>query len=96
MATIRLTPEELNQQGQDIQGLADELISLLAQVDSKINAAWDGWDGLAQDAFLNSYSSMKSTLDQFPELVRAFGQQACGAAEAFGTADSELASSFNQ
>ena len=38
MATIRLTPEELNQQGQDIQGLADELISLLAQVDSKINA----------------------------------------------------------
>lgn len=96
MAAIRLTPEELTQQGQDLQNLADELVTLLGQVDTKVNAACDGWDGLAQDAFLNSYTSMKSTLDQFPELVRSFGQQAVGAAEAFGTADSELASSFNQ
>lgn len=96
MASIRLTPEELRQQGEDLKNLSQELEDILKQVDTKINTACDGWDGLAQDAFLNSYSSMQQTLSQFPLLVKSFGEQACGAAEAFGTADSELASAFNQ
>lgn len=94
MASIRVTPETLNSQGQDLIGYASDLAEILSSVDTKINEIIEGWDGLAQDAYFDMYSTMKESLDKFPELVDALGQATTGAAEAFSTVDEQLQSGF--
>ncbi|MBO5238624.1 MAG: WXG100 family type VII secretion target [Lachnospiraceae bacterium] len=94
MATIRLTPEELAQHGTDIQGMGEEIGTIIAELDTKIETVVAEWDGLAQDAFYNSYSDMKDTLKSFADLVTGFGQQVSAAAEAFESVDTELQSAF--
>lgn len=94
MASIRVTPEELSTQGGDLIGYAGELSDILSQIDAKINEIIGGWDGLAQDAYFDMYTTMKESLNQFPTLVESLGQATQGAAEAFSTVDSELQGSF--
>lgn len=94
MASIRVTPETLNEQGQALVEYAGNLSEILQSVDTKINEIIEGWDGLAQDAYYDMYSTMKESLDKFPELVDALGQATTGAAEAFSTVDEELQSGF--
>lgn len=94
MASIRVTPEELSTQGGDLIGYAGDLSEILTQIDSKINEIIGGWDGLAQDAYFDMYTTMKESLNQFPTLVESLGQATQGAAEAFSTVDSELQSGF--
>lgn len=94
MASIRVTPETLNSQGQDLIGYAGDLADILSSVDTKINEIIEGWDGLAQDAYFDMYSTMKDSLDKFPELVDALGQATTGAAEAFSSVDEQLQSGF--
>lgn len=94
MATIRVTPEVLNQEGNDLIGYAGDLKDILAQIDAKIQEIIDGWDGLAQDAYFDMYSSMKKGLDQFPELVDSLGQATVAAAESFASVDEQLQGSF--
>ena len=95
MATIRVTPETLNTQGNDLIGYASDLQDVLKSIDSKITEIIDAWDGLAQDAYYDMYTTMKTSLDQFPELVDSLGQATTAAAEAFSSVDEELQSSFN-
>lgn len=96
MAAIRVTPEVLETQGNDLVNYAGDLNDILASIDSKINEIIDGWDGLAQDAFFNMYETMKTSLVEFPKLVEALGNATVSSAQAFATVDSELQSGFNQ
>ena len=95
MASIRVTPEELSTQGGDLIGYAGNLSDILGQIDSKINQIIDGWDGMAQDAYFDMYSTMKESLSKFPELVESLGQATQSAAEAFSSVDEQLQSGFN-
>ena len=95
MANIRVTPEELNAQGEDLKRYAEGLKSILKEVDEKIGMIDDGWDGLAQDAYLDMYQEMKTSLDQFPELVNSIGEATVGAANAFAQVDEELQRGFS-
>lgn len=94
MASIRVTPETLNTQGNDLIGYAGDLKDILSSIDSKINEIIDGWDGLSQDAYYDLYSTMKQSLDQFPELVNSLGEATVSSAEAFSSVDEQLQSSF--
>ena len=96
MASIRITPEELEVQGSQLVNLAQNyIISLLNQVERQVSIICDSWDGLAQDAFLQSYQEMKKTLDVFPQIVEGIGQQAIAAAQAFGQVDDQISSSIS-
>lgn len=95
MASIRVTPETLNTQGNDLIGYAGELSEILVSIDSKINEIIDGWDGLSQDAYFDMYTTMKASLDKFPELVESLGGATVSSAEAFSTVDEELQTGFN-
>ena len=95
MANIRVTPEDLNGQGNDLIGFSEELADILKSIDGKINEIIDGWDGLAQDAYYEMYETMKQSLDKFPELVHSLGDATCKAAEAFSNVDETLQGSFN-
>lgn len=95
MASIRVTPETLSEQGNDLIGYAGDLADILSQIDSKINEIIGGWDGLAQDAYFSMYETMKSSLDKFPELVESLGNATVSAADAFASVDEQLQSGFN-
>lgn len=94
MASIRVTPETLSSQGNDLIGYSGELADILSSIDAKINEIIDGWDGLAQDAYFEMYSTMKQSLDKFPELVNSLGEATVSSAEAFSSVDEQLQSGF--
>ena len=95
MASIRVTPETLSTQGGDLVGYADDLTDILTAIDTKIGEIIDGWDGLAQDAYFDMYTTMKESLDKFPELVKSLGEATVSAAEAFSDVDEALQGGFN-
>ena len=95
MADIRVTPETLESQGNELVGFAGDLESILKSIETKIGEIDGGWDGLAQNAYLDLYSTMKESLDQFPVLVETLGQATISAAQTFARADEELQSGFN-
>jgi WXG100 family type VII secretion target len=94
MASIRVTPETLESEGNDLIGFGGDLADILSQIDAKINEIIDGWDGLAQDAYFDMYTSMKESLDKFPELINSLGEATVSSAQAFASVDEELQSSF--
>lgn len=96
MASIKVTPEDLSSQGNDLINYAGDLTDILTSIDSKITEIIDGWDGLAQDAYYDMYTTMKESLDKFPELVNSLGSATVSAAEAFSTVDSSLQDSFEK
>lgn len=94
MASIRVTPETLESQGNDLIGYAGDLSDILGSIDAKISEIIDGWDGLSQDAYYDMYTTMKQSLDKFPELVESLGEATVSAAQAFGSVDEQLQSGF--
>ncbi|SCP99079.1 WXG100 family type VII secretion target [Anaerobium acetethylicum] len=94
MASIRVTPETLESEGNDLIGYGGDLADILSSIDTKINEIIEGWDGLAQDAYFDMYTSMKESLDKFPELVNSIGEATVSSAQAFASVDEELQSSF--
>ncbi|GKU27259.1 hypothetical protein CFOLD11_40860 [Clostridium folliculivorans] len=94
MASIRVTPETLNGEGNDLIGYAGDLSDILKTIDSKVHEIIDGWDGLAQDAYFEMYTTMKQSLDKFPELVDTIGKATVSAAQAFANVDEQLQSGF--
>lgn len=95
MASIRVTPEELSSQGNDLVSYSGDLQDVLTSINSKINEIIDGWDGLGQDAYYDMYVTMKESLDKFPELVNSLGEATISSAQAFSDVDEQLQSSFN-
>lgn len=94
MANIRVTPETLSSQGNDLITYAGDLADILSSIDSKINEIVDGWDGLAQDAYFDMYATMKESLDKFPELVNSLGEATVSSADAFASVDEQLQTGF--
>lgn len=95
MAGIRVTPETLSGQGNELIDYASDLSEILGLIDSKVNQITEGWEGMAQNAYFSMYESMKKSLDQFPELVNTLGSATVSAAEAFASVDEELQKGFS-
>ncbi len=96
MASIRVTPETLESQGNDLIGYASNLQEILNSIDAKIEEIVGGWDGLSQDAYYDMYGTMKQNLDKFPELVDSLGQATVSSAQAFSQVDEELKNGFSR
>lgn len=96
MANIKVTPEELDAQGKDLIQYAEDLRDVLSSINDKIQEIEGGWDGLAEQAYLNMYETMKESLDQFPELVQGLGDATVAAADAFSQLDTNLQGEFNR
>lgn len=96
MANIKVTPETLNEQGEALVGYAGDLEDILSEIDKKINEIIDGWEGLAQGAYYDMYTSLKTSLDEFPQLVNSLGESTMSSAKEFDSVDSNLQSEFNK
>lgn len=95
MANILITPEELMQEANQMVQKSVDLSSLLQSLDGKIETIAAAWDGLAQNAFYNTYQGMREQIQAFPEAVQGIGIQAQAAAKAFDETDSALAQAFS-
>lgn len=94
MANIRVTPETLSAQGNELIGYAGDLSDVLDLIKTKVDEIIDGWDGLAQDAYYDMYTTMNESLVKFPDLVNALGEATVSSAEAFSTVDEQLRDGF--
>ena len=94
MANIKVTPEELESQGEALVGFSQNIADILGDVDKKVAEIDNGWDGLAQDGYIDMYLEMKKSLDEFPKLVNALGEATKAAAKAFSSVDEELRNGF--
>ncbi len=95
MADIRVTPETLESQGNDLISYAEDLRNILNSITSKVQEIDGGWDGLGQTAYIDMYNTMKTSLDQFPDLVDSLGNATVSAAQAYAQVDEQLQGSFN-
>ena len=96
MAIIKVTPETLQSQGEELNSYAASLEEILSDIDKKIVEITQGWEGLAEDAYFSMYEDMKKSLAEFPKMVDSLGETTKSAAQAFARVDDDLKKAFNQ
>ncbi len=95
MATLRVTPEELREQGNTMKNYGDQLVELFDSVTSLVNQIDGEWDGLGQNGYTEMYDSLKDSLKQAGECVQQLGEATVQAAQAYEDADQQIANSFS-
>lgn len=96
MAELRVTPEELQQQGNTLKQYGEDLENTVNQIDALIKEIDSGWDGLAQTSYTDTYEELKKTLDQVYDCVQNLGEATTKAGEAYLQADQEIANAFSK
>lgn len=96
MSELRVSPEELMKLANDVAAKAEEMSLKVKALDDKIETVKANYDGMAANAFYNSYVGMRETLQQFPQAVLGVAQQAQNAAKIYDETDSELAKALQQ
>lgn len=91
MSELRVSPEELMQYANDVAKKAEDLSVLVKSLDDKIEVVKANFDGMAANAFYNSYVTMRETLQQFPAAVEGIAKQAQNAAAIYDETDTQLA-----
>jgi WXG100 family type VII secretion target len=89
---IGITHAEMASIATTIKREAAEMQQLLAQITKQVNGITSAWDGAAQSTFISEYSSMKPTLDKFPQVLNGIGQQVSDVATAYQNMDQEISS----
>ena len=96
MAIIKVTPETLQSQGEELNRYAEDLAETLKNIEDKIKDITQGWEGLAEDAYFSMYEDMQKSLAEFPNMVNSLGDTTKSAAQAFARVDDDLKKAFNQ
>ena len=94
MASLRVTPEDLMNMGNQIASKAAELEQLCKSLDGKVETVANSTSGMASNAFYNSYASMQEAVHSFPQVVQAIASSAQGAAKVYDATDSGLAEAY--
>lgn len=72
MAVIRITPEGLEAQAKELRNQKGEHEQIYARMKQLVNSLTSEWEGQAQTAFLNSFTSKEAFFKQFAEEIEAF------------------------
>lgn len=92
---ILMTPEELRSAKDDLYNKAEEIKSLLESTKNKVDEVDAGWEGAADNAFMETFNDLYSQMNpQFPETIQGIGDMLQGAADALESADEDIASSL--
>ena len=89
---LKMDYDLLENQGNDLKSLSEEIKEQLDNVAAKIREIDDNWDGLSQDAFVELYEDLKDGLNQAAEAVDGMGDFVVQSASAFRDADEQIAS----
>lgn len=96
MAELRVTPEVLDGQGDNLKQLSEDLQQVLNDVDIKINEIIDGWDGIGQDAYYDLYTQIKESIKDVPTIINNLGEGAKTAAKAYLDAEEAIKSATSK
>ena len=77
---LRDDGEKIRTMAETFQSILDEAYALVTQIDS-------GWEGLSNNAFMEDYNRIKTSLEQMKPMIIGFGDSAIKAAEAYETTD---------
>ncbi|NLM59627.1 MAG: WXG100 family type VII secretion target [Clostridium sp.] len=95
MATIKITPEELRDAAQLINGKADEIEQNINAVNEKVQYVVENWEGAAKDSFFEAFESLKNELlTQLDEILKGIASQLQAAADTMEQADQDVANAF--
>ncbi|HQA57491.1 MAG TPA: WXG100 family type VII secretion target [Acetivibrio sp.] len=95
MATIKITPEELRDAAQLINGKADEIDQNINAVNEKVQYVVENWEGAAKDSFFEAFESLKNELlTQLDEILKGIASQLQAAADTMEQADQDVANVF--
>ena len=95
MATIKITPEELRDAAQLINGKADEIDQNINAVNEKVQYVVENWEGAAKDSFFEAFESLKNELlTQLDEISKGIASQLQAAADTMEQADQDVANVF--
>ena len=75
MALIKLTPELIREQAEQLVSNAEKNDQVIADLDSIVNGLLTGWEGPAQQAFTESYQTKRATFQSFTEIMRDFSKE---------------------
>ena len=95
MATIKITPEELRDAAQLINGKADEIEQNINAVNEKVQYVVENWEGAAKDSCFEAFESLKNELlTQLDEILKGIASQLQAAADTMEQADQDVANVF--
>ena len=88
MASIRLSPDELDSYASKLRSNASEAINLASAISNNINGCADGWEGNKRDQFVAQFEEIKPTLtDKLPRLIEDMAKALNDIANNFRAAD---------
>ena len=91
---IAITPEELRQVGGEFVSSASQIGDIMAKMEAQMNSLESSWEGAAQLSFYDQYAQKKQTIQQFQEMVNAFGEQLKSVARELEGTDEALANAL--
>lgn len=91
MADFEMTPSELELTAAVFTEKADDMRSIVTELSQQVDALSSGWDGAAQDAFFETYESMKEPMDQFSQILDGIAEALKALAEITVETDDALA-----
>jgi WXG100 family type VII secretion target len=92
MATIKITPEDLEAKASDLRKRKDEHSQIYTQITQLVNDIVSVWEGESQKAFQSSFQSKDPTFKKFAEDIEAFAQLMNTAATRMRDTEAELKS----
>lgn len=94
MATIQVTPDTLRAKATEVRGYRSQHDDVIAKLRTLVNGLNETWTGEAQSAFVNNFENMRSTFDNFSEMLEGYAKLMDTAATQLEEKDRELANSF--
>ncbi len=74
MADIRINPDVLDEKAANVRSLKEEHDSIIENLRNLINGLNEIWTGEAQTAFIANFEGMRSTFDQFSEMLEGYAK----------------------
>lgn len=94
MANIKITPELLRGKSGELRGLQGEHEAVMQRINSLVGSLNEQWSGEAQQAFQQSYESMRPTFQRFLEILQNYSVKMDEAAAAMEATDQQLKGSI--
>ncbi len=95
MASIKMTPQELRDSAQFLNGKKEDIVNAVREIKNRVDSTTAEWEGSAQSSFVESFNEMLPMLtESFPETIEGIANMLSGAADALEKADEEIAKAF--
>lgn len=91
---IRITPEQMRSRAGQYRTEAENVGSVISNMDSLLNALRGEWEGAASDSYAERFSELRPGFVKAQELINEIAQALDSTAQSLEETDSNIAASF--